>query len=124
MNPTTTERLFAEFPPTTDAEWRKAAEESLHGAPFEKRLVTRTPEGIDLQPIYTRADLEKLSLGESWPGLAPYVRGADPLGARAAGWLICQEVLAARYYRRDSERESGADGIRATMGFVPRSARR
>ena len=91
MSKTTAPTLFADFPAATDAEWRAAAEEGLAGAPFEKKLITRTPEGIDLQPIYSHADGEKLSLPEAWPGLAPYVRGADALGSRANGWHICQE---------------------------------
>ena len=91
MSMTTTKTLFADFPAATDADWRRAAEEGLAGAPFDKKLITRTPEGIDLQPIYSRADGEKLSLLEAWPGLAPYVRGADALGSRANGWFICQE---------------------------------
>lgn len=90
MSPTTTTPLFTEFAPASDADWRKVAEEALEGAPFEKKLVTRTPEGIDLQPIYSRADGEKLGADLAWPGLPPYGRGADPLGSRTAGWLICQ----------------------------------
>lgn len=82
--------LFAEFPPPAPTDWRRVAEESLEGAPFEKKLVTRTPEGIDLQPIYTRADAG-LAAGE-WPGLPPYGRGAEALGVRAHGWQICQEL--------------------------------
>jgi methylmalonyl-CoA mutase len=91
MSSTAPALLFAEFPGATDAEWRRAAEESLDGAPFEKKLITRTAEGIDLQPIYTRSDGEKLGADKSWPGLPPYVRGAGALGSRAAGWFICQD---------------------------------
>lgn len=91
MSKTNAPSLFADFPSATDAEWRQAAVEGLAGAPFEKKLITRTPEGIDLQPIYSRTDGEKLSLPEAWPGLAPYVRGVEALGSRANGWFICQE---------------------------------
>lgn len=90
MKTQTTPSLFAEFPPPAPTDWRRVAEESLEGAPFEKKLVTRTPEGIDLQPIYTRADAGHVA-GE-WPGLPPYGRGADALGTRAHGWQICQEL--------------------------------
>lgn len=86
---TAPQALFAEFPASTPADWRKAAEEFLAGAPFEKKLITRTPEGIDLQPIYTQADLPRAT--ETWPGLPPYVRGSDALGSRVDGWHICQE---------------------------------
>lgn len=95
MNTTTTERLFASFPPATDADWRRVAEESLDGAPFDKKLVTRTPEGIDLQPIYSRTDGAKLALAPEWPGLPPFTRGAEALGSRATGWFICQDIPAA-----------------------------
>jgi len=81
-----------EFPPATYEEWRNAAEESLKGAPFEKKLITSTPEGIKLQPIYGKADLEALNLPESWPGLAPFVRGSAASGFKAKPWLIAQEL--------------------------------
>ena len=92
MSAQTQEKLFAEFPEASAAEWRKAAEESLAGAPFEKKVFTKTPEGIDLRPIYTREDGQKLPLQSTWPGLAPYLRGSTALGARSAGWLIAQEL--------------------------------
>jgi methylmalonyl-CoA mutase len=82
--------LFADFAAATPADWRKAAEESLDGASFEKKLITRTYEGIDLRPIYTKEDTAQLP--ESWPGLPPYTRGSDALGQRAQGWHICQEA--------------------------------
>jgi methylmalonyl-CoA mutase len=92
MSNATYEKLFGEFQSATAAEWRQAAEESLAGAPFEKKLVTRTPEGIDLQPIYTREDWQKLPLQATWPGLSPYERGSTALGARSHGWTIAQEL--------------------------------
>ena len=82
-------KLFAAFPAATPADWRKAAEDALAGAPFAKKLVTRTPEGIDLQPIYTAEDTAGLS--EMWPGLPPYARGTELLGRRTEGWYLCQE---------------------------------
>lgn len=90
MKNSNTPNLFAEFSPPAPTDWRRLAEESLEGAPFEKKLVTRTPEGIDLQPIYTRADGS--SVAGEWPGLPPYGRGAAALGTRAQGWQICQEL--------------------------------
>ena len=81
-----------EFPASTYAEWKKAAEESLKGASFEKKLITPTPEGIKLQPIYGQEDLEALALPESWPGLAPFVRGSSASGFKSKPWLIAQEL--------------------------------
>ena len=81
-----------EFAPATYEEWRQAAEESLKGAPFDKKLVTQTPEGIKLQPIYRKEDLDALDLPESWPGLPPFLRGANAAGFKSKQWLIAQEL--------------------------------
>ena len=81
-----------EFPPSTYEEWRQAAEESLKGAPFDKKLITSTPEGIKLQPIYSKKDLAALELPESWPGLPPFMRGSAAAGFKAKPWLIAQEL--------------------------------
>jgi len=81
-----------EFPAATYEDWRKAAEESLKGAPFDKKLITPTPEGIKLQPIYGQSDLDALALPESWPGLPPFVRGSHAAGFKGSPWLIAQEL--------------------------------
>jgi methylmalonyl-CoA mutase len=84
--------LFSEFPHTTYKEWRGAAEEALKGAPFEKKLITKTYEGIDLQPIYGQEDIEKLPHIKSLPGFSPYVRHSEKLGYLADSWKISQEL--------------------------------
>jgi methylmalonyl-CoA mutase len=47
--------LAAEFPPTSHAEWRKLVETALKGAPFDKRLVSQTYDGLRVEPLYPRA---------------------------------------------------------------------
>ena len=64
-----------EFPVPSYAEWRAEAEASLKGAPFEKKLITKTQEGIEIQPIYRKEDLTQVAHLGSLPGEAPYVRG-------------------------------------------------
>ena len=59
----------SDFSPPTDEEWKTAVEETLKGASFEK-LITRTNEGIDLQPIYTHKDIENLPFLDQKPGFA------------------------------------------------------
>lgn len=95
MNQTQEKSLFAEFTAADERAWRAAAEESLDGAPFEKKLVTRTPEGIDLQPIYSAESAPAPVWRDRAPGFAPFVRGIEPLGSRAQPWLICQEPAGA-----------------------------
>lgn len=57
------------------AAWRAQVEKDLKGADFNKRLVTRTPEGIALQPLYTRADMPASVSPAEKPGEAPFRRG-------------------------------------------------
>ena len=76
------------------AHWRTAVEAELKGIPFEKKLVTRTPEGVALQPLYTRADLAGVAHVQAAPGQAPFVRGANPIGYKAQTWQFAQEIAA------------------------------
>src|SRR5215470_10222510 len=46
--------LAAEFPPATHEQWRKLVEGVLKGAPFDKRLIARTYDGLAIEPLYAR----------------------------------------------------------------------
>ena len=83
---------FNEFPPTPYEEWRRAVDKVLKGAPFEKRLITKTYEEIDLQPMYRQEDIEGLPHLDSLPGFAPYLRGTTPRGYVASSWDVAQEL--------------------------------
>ncbi|TVR48685.1 MAG: methylmalonyl-CoA mutase [Puniceicoccaceae bacterium] len=80
------------FPPPEPEAWRRAAEEALAGAPFEKRLVTPTPEGIALQPIYNREALAGLGFTAAAPGAGLPVRGGTATGYLTRPWRISQEL--------------------------------
>lgn len=67
------------FDSTTYEEWQEIAIQSLKGLPFE-RLITKTIEGINLQPLYT-AQSEKLQSIES-------IRS----GKAQMGWTIAQPL--------------------------------
>jgi len=79
---------FDEFSASTYAEWRAEAEATLAGAPFEKKLVTRTAEGIETQPIYCRESLAGLTHLGPLPCQPPFVRGTRSNG----GWEIAQGI--------------------------------
>ena len=68
--------LAAEFPPATQEQWRKLVDGVLKGAPFEKRLVSRTYDGLAINPLYERA------------------AGAEPIAGRIPGqpWAIVQRI--------------------------------
>src|ERR1051326_7353593 len=73
-------KLLPEFPPVSAEDWRKLVEAELKGAPFEKKMFTGTYEGITLKPIYRREDVQSLPHVNSFPGFAPFVRGATASG--------------------------------------------
>ena len=83
------EKLFDQFPGVSYEEWRAKVETDLKGADFNKKLVWRTNEGFNVQPIYRAEDIADLKTTNSLPGEYPYVRGT-----RADNdWLTRQEIL-------------------------------
>jgi len=90
---TTVEKLVTEFPPqTTKEQWRAAADALLKGKPFDKIMLTRTPENITLQPIYDRDALDALPAAATLPGQDGFLRGTAAAGYRAGTWDIAQEI--------------------------------
>ena len=68
--------LAGEFPPTTEADWRRLVEAALKGASFDKRLVSQTYDGLRVAPLYPRA------------------AGAKPVAGRKPGaaWTVMQRI--------------------------------
>ena len=91
--------LAAEFPPTSQADWRKLVEAALKGASFDKRLVSQTYDGLRIEPLYPRA------------------AGAKPVAGRDAGaaWTLMQRVdhpdPAAANAQALQDLENGATGL-------------
>ena len=79
-----------EFEPPTYDEWKEACIALLKGAPFEKKMYTKTYEGITFSPMYFRADTEPILPKKSFPGLDDFMRGAKPNGYIESPWGIAQ----------------------------------
>ena len=84
------EKLFDQFPGISYDEWRAKVEADLKGADFNKKLVWKTNEGFNVQPIYRAEDIADLKITESLPGQFPYVRGIKDNN----DWLTRQEIIA------------------------------
>jgi len=67
--------LAADFPQATREQWLKLVEGVLKGADFDKKLVSRTHDGIAIQPLYPKAE-----------GSAPVTR------ERPGRWRVSQRV--------------------------------
>lgn len=90
-NENTAKKLFGDFKPASYEEWHAEAVKLLKGAPFEKKMLTKTPEGIVLKPIYNKEDID---FDTSLPGFDDFLRGTSPLGNKCAPWKISQEIAA------------------------------
>ncbi len=69
--------------------WATAAAKELRGKPLED-LTRTTPEGIEVKPIYTEADLDGLTHLGGLPGQAPYVRGPYATMYTNRAWTLRQ----------------------------------
>ncbi len=83
------EKLFDQFPGISYDEWRAKVETDLKGADFHKKLVWRTNEGFNVQPIYRAEDIADLKTTDSLPGEYPFIRGTRTDNE----WLTRQEIL-------------------------------
>ena len=83
------EKLFDQFPPITTEQWREKVDADLKGVPFEKKLVWRTNEGFNVNPMYRREDIADFKTTDSLPGQYPYVRGTRDNNE----WLTRQEIV-------------------------------
>jgi len=91
--------LGAEFPAATREKWLKLVDGVLKGAPFDKKLVSQTYDGLRIEPLYGRA------------------AGAAPVAGRTPGtaWALLQRVdhpdPAAANAQALEDLENGANGL-------------
>jgi methylmalonyl-CoA mutase len=91
--------LGAEFPPATAEQWRKLVDGVLKGAPFDKKLVAKTYDGLAIEPLYARN------------------AGSEPIASRAPAkaWTVMQRVdhpdPAAANAEAINDLENGATGL-------------
>ena len=73
----------------TKADWASTASNELCGKPLQE-LTRQTPEQIDVEPLYTAADLAGLDHLDSNPGQAPFTRGIRATMYTNRPWTIRQ----------------------------------
>ncbi|WP_428634176.1 methylmalonyl-CoA mutase family protein, partial [Sedimenticola sp.] len=80
---------MAKTPKPTLDDWKQQAEKELRGRPLEA-LNWHTPEGIEIKPLYTAADLQGLENVDSLPGFAPFLRGPRATMYAGRPWTVRQ----------------------------------
>ncbi len=105
--------LAADFEAATREQWLKLVDKAIKGADFEKKLVTRTQDGIRVEPLYRR-ETSVPALQGALPGHAPFTRGARST-VEGLGWEIRQRISALDPDRANREilveLDGGANGI-------------
>jgi methylmalonyl-CoA mutase len=72
-------------------DWREQADKQLSRAgKTVDDLITQTPEGIDLNPLYTADDLAELEFANTMPGFDPFIRGPQATMYAGRPWTIRQ----------------------------------
>jgi len=67
-------------------DWKKQVEKDLKGESFDEKLITKTYEKINLQPLYTSDDIKDIPQVNNFPGFATYVRGNNASGYKGCSW--------------------------------------
>ncbi len=86
---------MSDFPSKTLSDWQKLSQKDVgtdkSGAPIPLESLTwQSPEGIDIKPLYTAADLENLEFTDTLPGFAPFVRGPRATMYTVRPWTVRQ----------------------------------
>lgn len=98
--------LASEFPAATSEAWRGLVDRVLKGADFDKKLVSRTYDGLRIEPLYQKATPAGL-IGRSQPGPWRVAARLDHPDPGAANALALADL------------EGGADAIVLTEAGAP-----
>lgn len=97
----------SEFPAATREQWLKLVDGALKGAPFDKKLIAQTYDGLRIQPLYPRAT------------------NASAIAARPQGtpWIVQQRVdhpdAATANAEALHDLENGTNGLTLVFGGSP-----
>ena len=107
--------LASGFPAADDAQWRALVDKVLKGGDFRKRLVSRTADGIEIEPLYTRGEIESISDFHTVVSERAALRRKWVLSPISRGWHIAQvrpETTPAAFAAAAREDiEGGADAL-------------
>ncbi len=82
--------LFSEFPPVSKSAWEEKIKEDLKGADYEKKLIWKSFEGINIKPYYRYDDLSELGWNGDSHYEFPYVKAVKKQGNK---WFIRQQII-------------------------------
>ena len=84
------DKLFNEFPSITTQAWEDIINKDLKGADYERKLIWKTLEGLNVKPYYRKENLENLDfLTEAQVAVFPYIRGTKTNN----DWKVRQDII-------------------------------
>ena len=83
---------FDEFDVPSYDQWKAEAEKALKGGIFDKKMFTKTYEGITLDPIYTPKQHQAAIKTSVFPGTSAFTRGTKASGYIQETWGVSQYV--------------------------------
>ncbi len=84
-------KLFTDFPPVSTEEWEEKINADLKGKDYERALIWKTYEGINVNPYYRNENLKNLEYLNTLPGEFPFVRGNKK---KNNDWFVRQDIFA------------------------------
>ena len=69
--------------------WKELRDKELKGKDYDD-LTWKTPEGIDISPLYTEKDIKDYDLSNDYPGVYPFTRGPRATMYAGRPWTIRQ----------------------------------
>ncbi len=84
------EKLFTDFPKISTQEWKELINKDIKGVSFDKKLVWKTIEGLNIEPFYTIDDLKETNFLENKIGEFPFGRGNK---TKSNDWLVVQDII-------------------------------
>jgi methylmalonyl-CoA mutase len=108
-------KLFSEFPPVSTEAWEAQITTDLKGKDYDKTLVWRTNEGINVRPYYRDQNLTGLEFVGTLPGQFPFVRGNRKEGNN---WLVRQDIEVVNFGEANLKAQDVLSKGVTSLGFV------
>jgi len=115
---------FDEFQAPDYETWKEAATALLKGGSFEKKLFTKTYEGITLEPMYTMEMAPSPEKISNLPGAENYMRGTHVGGYMTDPWKISQQADVTEPKKMNTlirhELDKGSTAINIALDYASR----
>ncbi len=108
-------RLFSEFPPVSREAWEDIIKSDLKGADYDKKLVWKTHEGINVKPYYRAEDLSQIKWIDALPGKFPFHRGNK---INHNQWYIRQDIEVDDFIKANNKAIEIVSKGATSLGFI------